>query len=58
MVNSHDIAQWRAQIFSSLLSIVLVLGTIAAVPSVAAAIWEGLWAVVILDLVALAWITE
>jgi diguanylate cyclase (GGDEF)-like protein/PAS domain S-box-containing protein len=56
MVRCNDIAQWRAQIFSSLLSIVLVLGTIAALPSMAAAAWQGLWPVVAMDLVAISWI--
>jgi diguanylate cyclase (GGDEF)-like protein/PAS domain S-box-containing protein len=56
MVNHHDIAQWRAHIFSSLLSIVLVLGTIAAVPSMAVAAWLGMWKVVAMDLVAMTWI--
>ncbi|HEX8787250.1 MAG TPA: diguanylate cyclase, partial [Telluria sp.] len=53
---SRDIAQWRAQIFSSLLSIVLVLGTIAAVPSMAVAAWEDMWPVAAMDAIALAWI--
>lgn len=53
---SRDIAQWRAQIFSSLLSIVPVLGTIAAVPSMAVAAWEDMWPVAAMDAIALAWI--
>jgi diguanylate cyclase (GGDEF)-like protein/PAS domain S-box-containing protein len=56
MVNHHDIAQWRAHIFSSLLTIVLVLGTIAAVPSIAVAAWLGMWPVVAMDMVAMTWI--
>jgi diguanylate cyclase (GGDEF)-like protein/PAS domain S-box-containing protein len=52
-----DIAHWRTQIFSSLLTIVLVLGTITAVPSMALAVHEGMWAVLAMDAVALAWVT-
>jgi diguanylate cyclase (GGDEF)-like protein/PAS domain S-box-containing protein len=50
-----DIAHWRLQLFSSLLTIVLVLGTITAVPSMALAASEGMWAVTIMDGGALAW---
>ena len=50
-----DIAHWRLQLFSSLLTIVLVLGTITAVPSMALAASEGLWAVAVMDGVALGW---
>ncbi len=52
-----NIAHWRIQIFSSLLSIVLVLGTITALPSMALAASEGMWPVVAMDTVALVWIT-
>lgn len=42
MASRHDIAQWRAQIFSSLLSVVLVIGTIAAAPCVPLLIRQGM----------------
>jgi diguanylate cyclase (GGDEF)-like protein/PAS domain S-box-containing protein len=51
------IAHWRTQIFSYLLSVVLVLGTITAIPSMALLATEGLWPVVVMDAVALAWLT-
>ena len=56
MASRHDIAQWRAQIFSSLLSVVLVIGTIAAAPCVPLLIRQGMWPVAVMDLVVLGWI--
>jgi diguanylate cyclase (GGDEF)-like protein/PAS domain S-box-containing protein len=56
MPSRHEIAQWRVQIFSSLLSAVLVIGTIAAIPSMLLLVRQGLWPVAVLDVVALAWI--
>jgi diguanylate cyclase (GGDEF)-like protein/PAS domain S-box-containing protein len=56
MVSVNDIAAWRIRIFSSLLSVVLVLGTIAAVPSIPLLIRQGLWPVALMDVVALGWI--
>jgi diguanylate cyclase (GGDEF)-like protein/PAS domain S-box-containing protein len=50
-----DIAQWRARIFSRLLAIVLVLGTVAAIPSVIVVLRQGLWVVAVTDAIALAW---
>ncbi|WP_307719225.1 putative bifunctional diguanylate cyclase/phosphodiesterase [Pseudoduganella armeniaca] len=52
----NDMAHWRTQIFSQLLSIVTVLGIVAAVPSVALALHEGLMAIVLTDIGALAWL--
>lgn len=54
---SDNIAHWRTQIFSSLLSIVLVLGALTAVPSMFLLIKEGRWPVVVMDVVALGWIS-
>jgi len=51
-----DIAHWRTHIFSRLLSIVLVLGIGTAIPSIALALQEGLWALVAVDLVAIGWV--
>jgi diguanylate cyclase (GGDEF)-like protein/PAS domain S-box-containing protein len=56
MVSVNDIAAWRIRIFSSLLSVVLVLGATAAIPSIPLLIQQGLWPVALLDAVALAWI--
>jgi diguanylate cyclase (GGDEF)-like protein/PAS domain S-box-containing protein len=50
-----DIAHWRTQIFSRLIAIVLVLGIATAVPSIVVAAREGLWPLVIVDLVSIAW---
>ncbi len=51
-----DIAHWRAEIFSRLLTFVLVLGAAVAVPSVMLAASEGLWLIVGTDIVAIAWL--
>jgi len=51
-----DIAQWRVRVFSTLLPTVLVLGTIAAIPSIALMLYRGKWPVAVMDIVALAWI--
>jgi diguanylate cyclase (GGDEF)-like protein/PAS domain S-box-containing protein len=56
MQGFDDIAQWRARIFSRLLSIVLVLGTVAAIPSVIVVLRHGVWTVAVMDAVALAWL--
>jgi diguanylate cyclase (GGDEF)-like protein/PAS domain S-box-containing protein len=56
MQGLDDIAQWRARIFSRLLSIVLVLGTIAAIPSVIVVLRHGVWTVAVMDAAALAWL--
>jgi diguanylate cyclase (GGDEF)-like protein/PAS domain S-box-containing protein len=56
MLGFDDIAQWRARIFSRLLSIVLVLGTIAAIPSVVVVLRHGVWTVAVMDGIALGWL--
>jgi diguanylate cyclase (GGDEF)-like protein/PAS domain S-box-containing protein len=55
-MTSPDIAQWRAQIFSSLLSVVLVIGAIAAAPCIPLLLLQGMWPMALLDVIALAWI--
>jgi len=52
----YDIAHWRSRVFESLLSYVVLLGTLAAVPSIGLSISEGLWRVALMDSVALAWV--
>ena len=56
MLGFDDIAQWRARIFSRLLSIVLVLGTIAAIPSAFVVLRQGVWTVAAMDGAALGWL--
>ncbi len=56
MLGFDDIAQWRARIFSRLLSIVLVLGAIAAIPSAVVVLRQGVWTVAAMDGAALAWL--
>jgi diguanylate cyclase (GGDEF)-like protein/PAS domain S-box-containing protein len=56
MKQFYDLAHWRLRIFSSLMSTVLVLGTIAAVPSASLALVDGMWQIALMDVVALVWI--
>ena len=56
MDSNNDIAAWRIRIFSSLLAVVLALGTVAALPSIPLLISQDLWPMAVLDLFALAWI--
>jgi diguanylate cyclase (GGDEF)-like protein/PAS domain S-box-containing protein len=56
MLGFDDIAQWRARIFSRLLAVMLVLGTIAAIPSMAVALRTGHWKIAAMDTVGLLWI--
>lgn len=51
-----DIQQWREHVLSTILVVVLVLGSITAVPSILLATSEGYWSVAVMDVVALAWI--
>jgi diguanylate cyclase (GGDEF)-like protein/PAS domain S-box-containing protein len=52
----NDIAHWRGQIFMRMLQFVLGLGLLTAIPSIILSIADGLWAVVVIDVVALSWI--
>ncbi|EKU82286.1 putative bifunctional diguanylate cyclase/phosphodiesterase [Massilia timonae] len=56
MLAHDDVAQWRARVFTSLMSVVLVLALIAAVPSAALAVYRNVPAVALMDTAALAWI--
>ncbi|GGC61875.1 putative bifunctional diguanylate cyclase/phosphodiesterase [Undibacterium terreum] len=51
-----DIQQWREHVLAAILFVVLVLGSITAVPSVMLALSEGLWSVAIMDVLALVWV--
>jgi len=53
---SHDLAQWRAQVFSSLLSVVLVIGAITAAFCIPLLVRQGMWPVALMDVIALVWI--
>ncbi|MCU6500565.1 EAL domain-containing protein [Rugamonas sp. A1-17] len=56
MAVPNDIAHWRAQIFAKLLLVVFVLGAATAVPSVLLAASEGIWSIVVIDVIALVWL--
>jgi len=56
MAAPDQITHWREKIFARLVQVVLVLGLATAIPSIAQSLREGLWGVVAVDLVALAWL--
>ena len=56
MIHVSDIAGWRERIFSSLLSVVLVVGTISTITIVPFLLRQGVWPVALADAVALVWI--
>ena len=56
MAASNDLAHWRGQIFFRLLQVVLLLGTVTAIPSALLAAREGIWLIVALDIISIAWI--
>ena len=56
MLAHDDVAQWRTRVFTSLMSVVLVLALVAAVPSSALAVYRNIPAVALMDTAALAWI--
>ncbi|QOY92644.1 EAL domain-containing protein [Massilia sp. UMI-21] len=56
MTQFHQLAHWRARIFSKLMSIVLIVGTVAAIPSILLAVADGMWPIALMDTVALGWI--
>src|SRR5690242_2560182 len=56
MLVVSDIATWRERIFSSLLSVVLVVGAIATLPVIPVLLKQGLWPAAVADTIALIWI--
>ena len=52
----EDLHDWRERILSTILLVIVVLGSLAAVPSVLMAVSEGLWSVAWIDAIALAWV--
>ena len=56
MKTTNDIAHWRTEVFSSLLSTVAKLGTGVALASIGLAINERLWPVAIMDTLAMVWL--
>ena len=51
-----DISHWRSQIFARLLTIVAILGTVLAIPSILLSFKEGLYPLILADVLALGWI--
>ena len=56
MAAPDQITHWREKIFARLVQVVLVLGLATAIPSIVQSLREGLWGVVVVDLVALSWL--
>jgi diguanylate cyclase (GGDEF)-like protein len=56
MAAPDQITHWRETIFARLVQIVLVLGVSTAIPSIVQSTREGLWGVVVVDLIALSWL--
>jgi diguanylate cyclase (GGDEF)-like protein/PAS domain S-box-containing protein len=51
-----NIAHWRTQIFASLVSLILALAFVTALPSMAVLASEGRWTMFLVDATALAWL--
>jgi diguanylate cyclase (GGDEF)-like protein len=51
-----QITHWRETIFARLVQVVLALGLATAIPSIVQSAREGLWGVVVVDVVALGWL--
>jgi hypothetical protein len=56
MERPEDLAQWRAHIFTSLMSALRIVALIAALPSAAFSISKSMPQVALMDAVALAWV--
>lgn len=56
LTGANGLAHWRAQIFSRIVLVVLVLGIATAIPSALLAAREGMWSVSIIDMLTIAWI--
>ena len=56
MVNVNDIAGWRERIFTSLLPVILVVGTLSTIAIIPFLVGAGMWPVALADCVALLWI--
>ena len=57
MAASNDLAHWRGQVFNRLLQVVLLLGFVTAIPSALLAASEAIWSIVVLDLLAIGWVS-
>jgi len=55
MLSVNDIATWRERIFASLLFAVLVVGGLSTLVAIPFMLRQGLWPVVIIDVVVLVW---
>jgi len=55
MENGHDISAWRARIFGTLLSSILIVGGVSTVVITPFLLHHGLWRVCVADIIALVW---
>ena len=51
-----DIAHWRSQIFTRLLTTVLALGLVTAVPCLSIAVREDMWWMIVINFLSIAWL--
>lgn len=51
-----DIEQWREDVLSAILFVVLISGSLTAIPSVILAMHEELWSILVTDFAAIAWV--
>ncbi|WP_342115273.1 putative bifunctional diguanylate cyclase/phosphodiesterase [Pseudoduganella sp. OTU4001] len=56
MSSPDQITHWRETIFTRLVQVILVLGLCTAVPSMFKYAREGMWGIVVLDVLALGWL--
>lgn len=52
----EELMDWRARLLSTILSVVLVLGCVTAIPSILLAVREDRWSIVLVDAIAVVWI--
>ncbi|MBK6908984.1 MAG: EAL domain-containing protein [Rhodocyclaceae bacterium] len=52
-----DLATWRQRLLERLLGVIIVAGWLVALPSIALAVYERLWPLVVVDVVALGWLS-
>lgn len=55
-VDLEDVENWRDRVLSTILSVAMVLGSVAAVPSILISVSDGLWSIAVVDCVALLWL--
>lgn len=52
----EELRDWRKRLFATILTVSVVMSSIAAVPSMLLAGYEGRWSIVVIDSIALVWV--